>query len=249
MINYFKNKWKKIQKTRKEKIKSLISINNALFIENMQENELEEFFYYLFMNNKHMKNSIEIVNNKDHVLNKEMNSYYNNFFKKYRKIDINKSEIIIKDNYQATEQDLDELLKNKIVIGNYGIDYLYIKKNSENNKIFLKNYNSIEDVEKDLALYRNIYESILREVDFMYDIELKKSYVINFEEEYNKMKNMNKINDSLYEKNNSFLESLEENQMELLFEKILKINDNILIMHNDNYHNNKLCNKYYNNFF
>ena len=74
-------------------------------------------------------------------------------------------------------------------------------------------------------------------------------YKISLIDEYNKMKNMNKINDTLYEKNNSFLESLEENQMELLFEKILKINDNILIIHNDNYHNNKLCNKYYNNFF
>lgn len=192
MLKFIKEKFKEIKaKKNQNKINILILKNNKTFLENLQENELEIFFQNLITHYGEIQININI-NEENKFTNNEMNNFYNNFFKNYNLININKGEVIISKNYNATDLELDEILKDKIVIGNYGIDYLYIKKNSNNNGVFLQNYNNEEDVNKNNYLYRNIYELFLSKIDYIYIADKDKFFIIDFQKDYKKFKEIYK---------------------------------------------------------
>ena len=165
MINFIK----KILKKNED-----LYLKNDLFLSKLIDEQLENLFKKLIINNE----KIIITYNSNYNENENYNYYYNNFFKEYKKIVVDEKEfLIIEDNFKDKLNHIH--LNNTIIIGKENNSYIYIKKNSIKNGIYISEIDNEESIKIEDSLYKNIYHYLINAIGSYYHLDLEKFYNIN----------------------------------------------------------------------
>lgn len=146
-------------------------IKNYNYLEKLNDEELKSLFIYM---TKKIKD-IEITYENDYHWDSNLNHYYNDFFSKYKKIVIDKYNIIEKVKMEESYG-----YENVTLIASNGYD-IYVKNQSINNGIYDSDIYTQEDVDLEknkLTIYHYLNDSIGTE------------YMIDMEQEYN---NLNRV--------------------------------------------------------